>query len=194
MKNSVIPLMDSSANIPVIDIGALCDGEKNERSQEAIDAVAKAISHACRNVGELQHSVNDATRQLGFTACSPSLCPSSLPSLSFPSSLSFTYEGFFYVKNHGVPSHVRAALFDTGKEFFKLPLDVKRSIHMDKSPYFRGYFQVQYRRASASACACVGVEATHCGSAHRLARSSPAGSLTGRKGCISLLSCRWSIP
>lgn len=48
--------------------------------------------------------------------------------------------GFLYVKNHGVPSELRAAMFAAAERFFDQPLDAKNAIHIRNSSVHRGYF------------------------------------------------------
>lgn len=48
--------------------------------------------------------------------------------------------GFFYVKNHGVPSELVKRMYEVTEKFFDLPEDVKNDIHVAKSgPTARGY-------------------------------------------------------
>ena len=48
--------------------------------------------------------------------------------------------GFFYVKNHGVPSDLVKRMYAVTEEFFALPEDVKDNVHVAKSgPTVRGY-------------------------------------------------------
>ncbi|GMK56763.1 hypothetical protein CspeluHIS016_0306030 [Cutaneotrichosporon spelunceum] len=48
-------------------------------------------------------------------------------------------QGFFYVKNHGVPKPIADAAFTQSKRFFNLDEGVKRSVDISKSDNFRGY-------------------------------------------------------
>ncbi|GGI76929.1 isopenicillin N synthase family dioxygenase [Pseudarthrobacter scleromae] len=48
--------------------------------------------------------------------------------------------GFFYVKNHGVPQEMIDRVYKAAEDFFKLPQEVKESLHVAKSgPTLRGY-------------------------------------------------------
>jgi isopenicillin N synthase-like dioxygenase len=47
--------------------------------------------------------------------------------------------GFFYIRNHGVPEPVIAALFEAGPAFFELPLDEKMRVHVSRSRNNSGY-------------------------------------------------------
>lgn len=47
--------------------------------------------------------------------------------------------GFFYLKGHGIPLDLNAALMTQAKNFFSLPLAQKEQIAMINSPHFRGY-------------------------------------------------------
>ena len=47
--------------------------------------------------------------------------------------------GFFYVKNHGIPSKHIKDVFASSKIFFDLSREEKMKIHMGKSKIFRGY-------------------------------------------------------
>jgi len=48
--------------------------------------------------------------------------------------------GFFYVKNHGVPSDLVKRMYAAAEEFFDLPEEVKNDVHVAKSgPTARGY-------------------------------------------------------
>ncbi|EIW81091.1 Clavaminate synthase-like protein [Coniophora puteana RWD-64-598 SS2] len=50
-----------------------------------------------------------------------------------------TNVGFFYIKNHGIPSDVISATVDAAQSFFSLPLAAKQEIDIHKSPNFKGY-------------------------------------------------------
>jgi isopenicillin N synthase-like dioxygenase len=47
--------------------------------------------------------------------------------------------GFFYIRDHGVPEELLAAIFEDARRFFRQPDDIKRKIDIAKSPYKRGY-------------------------------------------------------
>jgi isopenicillin N synthase-like dioxygenase len=47
--------------------------------------------------------------------------------------------GFFYIKNHGVPAEIIAAMFAAGPEFFALPLEEKLKVHVKLSTNNSGY-------------------------------------------------------
>ncbi|KAK2465277.1 hypothetical protein APHAL10511_002631 [Amanita phalloides] len=47
--------------------------------------------------------------------------------------------GFFYVKNHEIPTNIINEALEATKEFFSLPLESKMEIENKKSPNFRGY-------------------------------------------------------
>ena len=47
--------------------------------------------------------------------------------------------GFFYIKNHHIPSTHIESLMAAVKDFFDLSLEEKMKIHIDKSNIFRGY-------------------------------------------------------
>jgi isopenicillin N synthase-like dioxygenase len=47
--------------------------------------------------------------------------------------------GFFYIKNHGVPPDIIAALFAAGPDFFALPLEEKMRVHVKLSKNNSGY-------------------------------------------------------
>lgn len=47
--------------------------------------------------------------------------------------------GFFYIRNHGVPAEVIAAMFAAGPDFFALPLDEKMQLHVKLSSNNSGY-------------------------------------------------------
>ncbi|MFV9429035.1 isopenicillin N synthase family dioxygenase [Rhodococcus aetherivorans] len=48
--------------------------------------------------------------------------------------------GFFYVKNHGVPSELVKRMYAATEEFFGLPDEAKNNVHIEKSgPTARGY-------------------------------------------------------
>lgn len=48
--------------------------------------------------------------------------------------------GFVYVRNHGVPATLRAAMMAEAERFFALPPEAKNAIHIRQSPVHRGYF------------------------------------------------------
>ena len=50
-----------------------------------------------------------------------------------------TQIGFFYIRNHGVPEAVIAALFAAGPKFFALPLAQKMAVHVKLSRNNSGY-------------------------------------------------------
>ncbi len=50
-----------------------------------------------------------------------------------------TRVGFFYIKNHGVPPAITAALFEAGPAFFALPLEEKMRVHVKLSRNNSGY-------------------------------------------------------
>ncbi|KAI0395819.1 2OG-Fe(II) oxygenase [Xylariaceae sp. FL0594] len=50
-----------------------------------------------------------------------------------------TNNGFFYIKNHGVPSEVTGAARASLLEFFRQPREVKERANIEKSRYFNGY-------------------------------------------------------
>jgi len=50
-----------------------------------------------------------------------------------------TNVGFFYIKNHGIPSDVISATVDAAQSFFSLPLAAKQEIDIHKSSNFKGY-------------------------------------------------------
>src|ERR1041385_1249694 len=52
--------------------------------------------------------------------------------------------GFFYVRNHGVPTATRARLVAQAKLFFALPSVEKKSVSVEDSPQFRGYLPLEY--------------------------------------------------
>ncbi len=50
-----------------------------------------------------------------------------------------TRVGFFYIKNHGVPAAIIAAMFTYGPKFFELPLEEKMQVHVKLSRNNSGY-------------------------------------------------------
>ncbi len=50
--------------------------------------------------------------------------------------------GFFYLKNHGISQELIKEAQALSKEFFALPLEAKKAIHMSNSPHFRGYTNI----------------------------------------------------
>jgi isopenicillin N synthase-like dioxygenase len=50
-----------------------------------------------------------------------------------------TNNGFFYIKNHGIPSEVADAACETLLEFFRQPRKIKERANIEKSKYFNGY-------------------------------------------------------
>ncbi|KAI0100352.1 2OG-Fe(II) oxygenase [Nemania sp. FL0031] len=50
-----------------------------------------------------------------------------------------TNNGFFYIKNHGIPSEVPEAACERLLEFFRQPPEVKERAHIRQSKYFNGY-------------------------------------------------------
>jgi len=54
--------------------------------------------------------------------------------------------GFFYIRNHGVEESIMKNIFSAAKDFFKLPLEDKMAIDLNKSPHFRGYTKLMVRR------------------------------------------------
>lgn len=48
--------------------------------------------------------------------------------------------GFVYVRNHGVPAELRAAMMVAAERFFAQPLAAKNAIHIRHSAVHRGYF------------------------------------------------------
>lgn len=47
--------------------------------------------------------------------------------------------GFFYIKNHGIDSHIIEQMFRLTRDFFNLPQHEKEAVHIAKSPHYRGY-------------------------------------------------------
>ncbi|GAP87397.1 putative 2og-fe oxygenase superfamily protein [Rosellinia necatrix] len=50
-----------------------------------------------------------------------------------------TNNGFFYIKNHGIPAEVPEAACERLLEFFRQPQEVKERAHIGQSRYFNGY-------------------------------------------------------
>jgi len=50
--------------------------------------------------------------------------------------------GFFYIKNHGIPTEMVMRTFECAKEFFELSLDKKKKVSIANSTNHRGYFGV----------------------------------------------------
>ncbi|KAI0874465.1 2OG-Fe(II) oxygenase [Hypoxylon argillaceum] len=50
-----------------------------------------------------------------------------------------TNNGFFYIKNHGIPSEIPEATCERLLEFFRQPREVKERAHIRHSKYFNGY-------------------------------------------------------
>jgi len=50
-----------------------------------------------------------------------------------------TNNGFFYIKNHGIPSEVTDTACETLLEFFRQPREIKERANIEKSKYFNGY-------------------------------------------------------
>ncbi|KAH8892656.1 putative isopenicillin N synthetase, partial [Thozetella sp. PMI_491] len=55
-----------------------------------------------------------------------------------------TRVGFFVIKNHGVDWTIVERAFAGAKEFFELPLEVKKKYHQSLSPSFMGYEEPYY--------------------------------------------------
>jgi isopenicillin N synthase-like dioxygenase len=53
--------------------------------------------------------------------------------------------GFFYISNHGIEDSVMKNIFSAAKDFFRLPLEDKMAIDLNKSPHFRGYTKLMVR-------------------------------------------------
>jgi isopenicillin N synthase-like dioxygenase len=51
--------------------------------------------------------------------------------------------GFFYIANHGVPTSLRAELFDAAATFFAQPDQAKQAVSFFKSPHNRGYVPIE---------------------------------------------------
>ncbi|MFN3232113.1 MAG: isopenicillin N synthase family dioxygenase [Alphaproteobacteria bacterium] len=47
--------------------------------------------------------------------------------------------GFFYVSGHRVPEQLVAAQIEAAHRFFSMPEEAKQTVHISKSPYWRGY-------------------------------------------------------
>ncbi|KAF9168691.1 hypothetical protein DFQ26_002591 [Actinomortierella ambigua] len=47
--------------------------------------------------------------------------------------------GTFYIKDHGVPSDLTKGAMETIREYFSLPLEEKKKMHITNSRHFRGY-------------------------------------------------------
>lgn len=50
--------------------------------------------------------------------------------------------GFFYVKNHQVPSSEITAIYQAARDFFDLPFEAKNEVAITKNPLYRGYLPV----------------------------------------------------
>ncbi|KAI1132312.1 2OG-Fe(II) oxygenase [Nemania abortiva] len=50
-----------------------------------------------------------------------------------------TNNGFFYIKNHGIPPGIPEAACERLLEFFRQPAEIKERAHISKSKYFNGY-------------------------------------------------------
>lgn len=48
--------------------------------------------------------------------------------------------GFVYIRNHGVPAELRAAMMAESERFFAQPLEAKTALHIRNSAVHRGYF------------------------------------------------------
>ncbi|CAG7988714.1 unnamed protein product [Penicillium nalgiovense] len=59
--------------------------------------------------------------------------------------------GFFYLKNHTIPSQVQQDLLQTSGTFFGLPADKKAEVNMANSKSFRGYTGLRHERTAAKA-------------------------------------------
>jgi isopenicillin N synthase-like dioxygenase len=56
--------------------------------------------------------------------------------------------GFFYVKNHGIPSELVKRMYAVTEEFFDLPVEAKNNVHVAKSgPTVRGYIPADAENA-----------------------------------------------
>ncbi|KAJ6507495.1 2OG-Fe(II) oxygenase [Mycena vulgaris] len=53
-----------------------------------------------------------------------------------------THVGFFYVKNHGIPTEIIQRALALMRRFFDLPLDAKLEVENTKTPNFKGYSPV----------------------------------------------------
>lgn len=51
----------------------------------------------------------------------------------------FTDVGFMYVTNHGISQQLQDDVSRVVKEFFALPIEEKMKVHVNKSPFIRGY-------------------------------------------------------
>ncbi|KAI1821514.1 2OG-Fe(II) oxygenase [Xylaria intraflava] len=50
-----------------------------------------------------------------------------------------TNNGFFYIKNHGIPSEIPEGTCERLLEFFRQPQEIKERAHIGQSKYFNGY-------------------------------------------------------
>jgi isopenicillin N synthase-like dioxygenase len=58
-------------------------------------------------------------------------------------------KGFFYVRDHGIPDDLRAAVIEQARRFFALPLERKMAIHVAKSVAHRGYEELRSQTLEA---------------------------------------------
>ena len=59
--------------------------------------------------------------------------------------------GFFYLKNHTIPSQVQQDLLRTSETFFSLPADRKAEVNMANSKSFRGFTGLGNERTATKA-------------------------------------------
>lgn len=62
----------------------------------------------------------------------------------------FTDVGFLYAANHGISATLQANVLRVMEEFFSLPAEEKMKIHLNKSPFLRGYEQLFETRLDKS--------------------------------------------
>lgn len=58
--------------------------------------------------------------------------------------------GFFYIKSHGIPSHIVEAAQEAAKTFFKQPIEKKLEVSKSRSKRFNGYSTKGTSKASPS--------------------------------------------
>ncbi|KAH8663159.1 hypothetical protein BGZ60DRAFT_347925, partial [Tricladium varicosporioides] len=72
-------------------------------------------------------------------ALSSSATPATRREIALEVRRNFTEVGFFYAANHGISAELQDNVLRVMKEFFALPTEEKMKIHINKSPYIRGY-------------------------------------------------------
>lgn len=121
----------------------LCSGELPSETEQPPQQLQQCVAEKTLPVIDVSSLTRLRTLLAGAEASAAELADAEATSRATAQDIydACTTAGFFYVTNHGVPEELQEALAEASREFFALPLEVKREISMQKGgKAWRGYF------------------------------------------------------